>query len=197
MTSAPTCPMPASLWAIPVLITGAIPLSTHFRTTIPAGVLVKSMAESVKDGFGSQGDGSHLLCLPQNFGDRPSDELNHCGGCRHGDPSQTRDFRYRTVPKIGRGIFNCVGREEKALNGRYRCDKPLISGSADTNPKFNPIVPGHRRDHETVRYPVGRVEHFLAGGHGDIEKKIAVVHKEINGGAQSHFSPITGEEAWE
>src|SRR5262249_8125783 len=41
---APICPIPGSRWAIPVLITGATPLSTTRRTSIPVGVPAKPRA---------------------------------------------------------------------------------------------------------------------------------------------------------
>jgi hypothetical protein len=45
---APTWPMPASLWAMPVLITGSTPVSATLRASMPAGVPVKSSAGRVK-----------------------------------------------------------------------------------------------------------------------------------------------------
>ncbi len=45
---APTWPMPASRWAMPVLITGAMPVSTTLRMSMPAGVAAKSSCGRVK-----------------------------------------------------------------------------------------------------------------------------------------------------
>ena len=51
MIPAPTCPTPGFRWAIPVLMTGAIPLSTTRRASIAVGVPAKPSAGSANSEF--------------------------------------------------------------------------------------------------------------------------------------------------
>src|ERR1700684_3879305 len=105
--------MPASRWAMPVLITGKIPVSTTLRISMPAGVPEKFMAGSSKPPFLPEREVAHAAGVGDGVGRCSADEVDDRRRRRHGESAQAGGLGNGAVAQIRRGVGNRITEKVK------------------------------------------------------------------------------------
>ena len=124
---APIWPMPGSRWAMPVLMTGKIPVSTTLRASMPAGVPAKIHRRNVKALFWPERDVAHHCRVGDRVVGRAADETDDGRRGSHGETAEPGSLGDRAVAEVGCGVGDRVSREIKAVDHRRRSGEPAVA----------------------------------------------------------------------
>ena len=162
---------------MPVLMVGAMPVSTTFRTSIPWGPgVVERRQGPVR--VAPDGDLVHGVRVCQRVGRCSSaDEAGHSRGGGHGEAAQPDRLDDRRIADVGVGVGLAEAGKVEASRHLHWSREPGIASAADANSEVGAVA-AHGGNNGGSRDAARRVHDRLAHDHGEVEEELVVAADE-------------------
>ena len=110
--------MPGSRWAMPVLMTGKIPVSTTFARIDAGRRAGKIHRRKCQRAVAAEGDVAHRRSIGDRVVRRAADEIDDGRRRSHGEAAEPGSLGDRAVAEIGRGVSDRIAWKIKAIDHR-------------------------------------------------------------------------------